>query len=111
MDSQVGRGSVCLLSAVDSVAHDGESAESGQSGHGNVLVMDDDEAVRNVVSRLLSNYGYTVRCTASGKEYIDAYDEAFKAGEPFDAVIIGMTIAGGMGKKGGRSSFAASTPR
>jgi PAS domain S-box-containing protein len=102
VDSQVGRGSVFsfYLPAIDSVAQDSEEAvEPGQSGHGNVLVMDDDEAVRNVVSRLLSNYGYTARCTASGKETIEAYTEAFQAGGPFDVVIMDLTIPGGMGGK------------
>jgi PAS domain S-box-containing protein len=63
----------------------------------NVLVMDDDNSVRTVISQLLKNSGYSVFCTATGEETIAEYDRALKSGAPFDVVVMDLTIPGGMG--------------
>jgi len=67
------------------------------AGRGRVLVMDDETSVRNVASRMLASMGYEVQATDEGAEAIAAYRSAFAAGNAFDAVILDLTIPGGMG--------------
>ena len=66
---------------------------------GRVLVMDDEELVRNVACRILSSAGYETSQVKDGDEAIDAYLEAKLAERPFDLVIMDLTIPGGMGGK------------
>lgn len=62
-----------------------------------VLVMDDDEAVRHLLDTVLSNLGYHVQTARDGAEAIAAYEEAKIAGKHFDAVLLDLTVSGGMG--------------
>jgi CheY-like chemotaxis protein len=72
-----------------------EAGELG--GRGRILVMDDEEAVRDVAESMLESLGYSVVLARDGEEAIEAYREAMASGEPFDSVIMDLTIPGGMG--------------
>ena len=65
--------------------------------HGRVLVMDDEELIRMLASRMLSGFGYEVECAQDGREAIAKYSEALDAGKRFDVVILDLTIRAGMG--------------
>lgn len=68
------------------------------SGEGKrVLVMDDEEVIRNLLARILEVLSYTSHCVADGNAAVESYVEAAQAGEPFDVVILDLTIPGGMG--------------
>jgi PAS domain S-box-containing protein len=75
-----------------------KSVSSGQAG-GKVLVMDDEEIIRKMLNNMLSLAGYTVELSADGAEALEKYQQAKKAGDPFNAVIMDLTIPGGMGGK------------
>jgi signal transduction histidine kinase/ActR/RegA family two-component response regulator len=62
-----------------------------------VLVMDDEEAVRNLVKAVLSRLGYEVRTAAEGAEAIALYESARASGLGFAAVLLDLTVIGGMG--------------
>jgi PAS domain S-box-containing protein len=66
-------------------------------GKGKVLVMDDEEPVRDVARNMLECIGYTVAMVKDGSEAISAYQAAKDGGAPFDLVIMDLTIPGGMG--------------
>ncbi len=66
-------------------------------GNGRVLIMDDEEAIGDIASGILSREGYEVECTRNGAEAIEAYARAKKKGRPFEVVIIDLTVPGGMG--------------
>lgn len=68
-------------------------------GSGRVLVMDDEEMVRDVADKILSNLGFTVVSSRDGAEAVALYQEAMQNGRPFDVVIMDLTIPGGMGGK------------
>jgi len=68
-------------------------------GKGKILVMDDEETIREFLYAELTEVGYEVQLTDDGAEAIEQYGEAKKAGQPFDAVILDLTIPGGMGCK------------
>ena len=69
-------------------------------GAGRILVVDDEELVRNVVVRLLSNLGYEVVTVADGHEAVEYYRQF---GRDVSAVIIDLM----MPEMDGRRCFAA----
>jgi CheY-like chemotaxis protein len=68
-------------------------------GKGKILVMDDEESIRKVSEKILKELGYEVRCASDGADTIALYQEAARSGRSFDAVIMDLTIPGGMGGK------------
>lgn len=66
-------------------------------GKGKILVMDDEEMIRDLAGRLLSRFGYVAGFARDGAEAIEMYRKAGDSGDPFDAVILDLTIRGGMG--------------
>lgn len=68
-------------------------------GKGRILLMDDEEMVRNVAGKMLGHIGYEVEFAGDGDKAIELYKEAKESGHPFDAVIMDMTIPGGIGGK------------
>ena len=68
-------------------------------GQGKVLVMDDEEMVREVLDRMLSLLGYEVDFATDGSQAIEKFIKAKEANQPFAAVILDLTIPGGMGGK------------
>jgi PAS domain S-box-containing protein len=69
------------------------------SGAGRVLIMDDEEMVREVTGRMLERMGYEVDYASDGAEAIRKYRDARYSPVAFDAVIIDLTVPGGMGGK------------
>ena len=67
------------------------------TGKGRILLMDDDEMLIKGSSDLLHEIGYKADSAKDGKEAIDKYKEAKESGKPYDAVILDLTIPGGMG--------------
>jgi CheY-like chemotaxis protein len=65
--------------------------------HQKILVMDDEAAIRDLTSQLLSTLGYEVTAVPDGMEAVKVYERALRRGENFQAVILDATIRGGMG--------------
>jgi PAS domain S-box-containing protein len=72
-------------------------ALSAPRGGGRILVMDDDPELREVLSGQLTQLGYFVETTADGHGAVDRYTDAFRRDEPFDLVILDLTVPGGVG--------------
>ncbi len=70
-----------------------------RTGRGLVLVMDDEELIRDGTRRMLGHLGYSVAVARNGEEAIAAYRRAWEHGEPFDVVIMDLTVPAGMGGK------------
>jgi two-component system cell cycle sensor histidine kinase/response regulator CckA len=68
-------------------------------GQGKILVMDDDVMVRDMLSGMLQNLGYEAHCAENGEEAIKLYIAALDVNQPFTAVILDLTVPGGMGGK------------
>jgi len=66
-------------------------------GKGRILVMDDEEIIREMLNKMLPLAGYEVELTSDGAEAIKQYAKAMESGQPFDAVIMDLTIPGGIG--------------
>jgi PAS domain S-box-containing protein len=68
-------------------------------GEGRVLVMDDEEMIRKLAGELLTYLGYEVDFATDGTEAVARYRQALASRKPFDAVILDLTVKGGMGGK------------
>ncbi|MEE8320076.1 MAG: PAS domain S-box protein, partial [bacterium] len=69
-----------------------------QKGHGKVLIMDDEEIIRDIARGMLEHLGYKVETANDGAEAIEKYSKTLNS-EPFDVVILDLTIPGGLGGK------------
>ena len=67
------------------------------TGQGRILIMDDEKKIREVVGQMLKALGYEVTMTNNSREAVRSYQEALKSGLRFDAVIMDLTVPGGMG--------------
>jgi PAS domain S-box-containing protein len=68
-------------------------------GKGRILVMDDEDMIRDAIGEMLNRIGYEVEYARDGREAIEKYNRARKSERPFDIVIMDLTIPGGMGGK------------
>lgn len=69
---------------------------SAQRSKGRVLLMDDEQAVRDMAVQILGACGYEVVAAKDGEESIELYRSAGESGPPFDVVILDLTVRGGM---------------
>jgi two-component system, cell cycle sensor histidine kinase and response regulator CckA len=103
-ESREGEGSVFSfhLPAAEGPARErpetGARAERG-SAAGRVLVMDDEPLILNVVSHMLAFLGYRCDTVRDGDEAIERYRRSMQEGGRYDAVIMDLTVPGGMGGK------------
>ncbi len=74
-----------------------ENGELGEAVKGKILVMDDEEMIRDFVREALPYIGYEVEAASDGSEAIDLYKIASGNGKTFDAVIMDLNVPGGMG--------------
>ena len=76
-----------------------ESKSELVPGQGRILVMDDEAIIRELAMTVLAHLGYEVETVADGAECIKVYTAARDAGRPFTALVMDLTIPGGMGGK------------
>ncbi len=78
-----------------------KKAETGKAlfGKGKILIMDDEDFIREVAGKMVESLGYSAEFASDGAEAIELYGKALKSEEPFAAVIMDLTIPGGMGGK------------
>ena len=62
-----------------------------------VMVMDDEQMVRNLTQSQLSTLGHEAILVEDGEEAINTYQELQDTNTPVDLVIMDLTIPGGMG--------------
>ena len=68
-------------------------------GKGKILVLEDEGGVADVTKEILVTLGYSPDIAATGEDALHKYSAALERGEPFAAVILDLTIRGGMGGK------------
>jgi len=102
IESEVGRGTevriflpASITSFVQPAPLSGLSARTGAK----VLLMDDEEFLLDAIGSVIRSFGYSVETALDGKSAIDKYKTALSSGSRFDAIILDLTIPGGMGGK------------
>jgi PAS domain S-box-containing protein len=79
-------------------------APSLRFGTGRVLFMDDDPKISSLTATMLESLDYKYDLAKNGEEAISLYQRYLKIGRPYDAVIMDITVVGGMG---GEEAFKA----
>ena len=82
----------------------------GVYGSAKILVMDDEEMIREVASEMLKRKGYSVETASDGKIAVEMYRESMASKKPFDVIIMDLTIPGGMGGKEAVKDILAINP-
>lgn len=100
VDSTPGLGSVFTIDMP--ATHDVPTATppvatATETGSERLLVMDDEAPLRKLLEAVLQRLGYQVQSARDGAEAIALYEDAIAAGRPFDAVLLDLTVSGGMG--------------
>jgi len=104
IDSADGRGTLAeiLLPASKEALRD-DPADSKDcrtepfQGSGRILVMDDEEMILKLSALILQRLGYEAEFSRRGEEAVERYRQALQEGARFDAVILDLTVRGGMG--------------
>ncbi len=103
--SEPGQGTTftILIPAERSSQRGADQASSGDVSPamvaGRVLVVDDEEIIREVLVEMLALSGYTIDTADEGETGKEMYQEALDNGNPYNLVIMDLTIPGGMGGK------------
>ncbi|MCB8814937.1 hybrid sensor histidine kinase/response regulator [Desulfosporosinus shakirovi] len=100
VESEPGQGtavSVYLPAIPGTALSEKKAIEPLLSGYGKILVMDDQTSIREVIGGMLTQLGCEPAFAVDGEEAILLYREASERGEPYDAVIIDLTVPGGAG--------------
>ncbi len=114
VDSEVGVGTTVFIDlprtvgAVQPVLVSSERTRPARRGR--VLVMDDEEMIRELASEMLTHLGYECEAATDGNEAIARYKDAMGEGTPFDVVVMDLTIPGGMGGKEAIGALLAVDP-
>lgn len=77
----------------DAVNHPSRPA----TGQGKILVMDDEKNIQEVVGQMLNMIGYEATVANNSQEAVRLYQKALQNGQKYDAVIMDLTVPGGMG--------------
>ena len=101
VNSELGIGTIFNIYLVASPEHITINRKTNKPvyGQGKILIMDDDEDILNIAGEMLSTLGYEVEYAKNGVEAIDKYKKMLEQNNPFDLVIMDLTIPGGMGGK------------
>lgn len=88
-------------------------ARQGADDHkgGSILVMDDEEMIREIADAILTHLGYTVTTCTRGEEAVELYRTSLQTGVPFLAVIMDLTIPGGIGGKQAAEQILSFSPQ
>ncbi len=100
LQSVVGEGtvfSVFLPLADQPVEVQARPAPSLRFGTGRVLFMDDDDHICNLTAAMLQSLDYKFDIAKNGEDAIVLYKRYLNIGRPYDAVIMDLTVIGGMG--------------
>lgn len=100
--SEVGVGTtftIYLPASENKVKPEPKIEENKEVAYGKILLMDDEEPILEIGSELLRMNGYTVDCAHNGEEALSLYKKAWENEDPYQVVIMDLTIRGGMGGK------------
>jgi signal transduction histidine kinase/ActR/RegA family two-component response regulator len=100
VESEPGTGSVFtvdLPASLETPLAETSTAAPPQTGTERLLVMDDEETLRTLFQAVLSQLGYVVQTARDGAEAVALYQAATAAAAGFDAVLLDLTVTGGMG--------------
>jgi PAS domain S-box-containing protein len=104
VESEVGNGTTLFVylpagetSPVEKESEPGTETEIPIFGNGRILIMDDEEMIRELAGKIVTHLGYDVEFARDGSEAVNQYRKALEACTPYDAVILDLTVRAAMG--------------
>jgi DNA-binding NtrC family response regulator len=88
---------IFLPQAAQTAEVEAHRAPTLRFGTGRILFMDDDEKICALTGGMLESLEYKFDTARNGEEAIGLYKRYLNIGRPYDAVILDLTIIGGMG--------------
>ena len=97
--SEIGKGTTFTVYLPSSYSTVNIDPQVIPKGRGRILVMDDEQSICRMVEDALTQFGYEVTVAQDGQAAIDVFSVALASGRNFDAILLDLTIPGGMGGK------------
>jgi PAS domain S-box-containing protein len=90
------------LPATDRPPHREQTADSSRpvpttTRSGKILLMDDQPSLRRMGTVMLERLGFDADCAEDGAEAVAMYSRAIEEGAPYRAVVLDLTVPGGIG--------------
>lgn len=95
----VGTSFEIFLPAIAGAEKTQPAGEDVWKGTGKILLMDDEEELLSATGESLTALGYDITLSRDGRQAIELYTRALEQNQPFNLVILDLTIPGGMGGK------------
>ena len=76
-----------------------EHSKKASPDNGRILVMEEENSLRNLIEKILTKKGFEVACAKEGAEAVELYRSAKALNHSFDAAILDLTVTFGMGAK------------
>lgn len=74
-----------------------ERTEKTLPANGKILVMEEETSIRTLIERMMTQKGFEVVSAKDGTEAVHLYKIALEMHRPFDAVLLDLSVASGMG--------------
>jgi PAS domain S-box-containing protein len=101
VESNVGQGTTLHVNLPAAMTQERDTpidpVRSDRRGKGRILVMDDEMSVRMVTTNMLGFLGHETAAVSDGLAAVKRYERALAKGQPFDAVILDLTVPNGIG--------------
>lgn len=88
---------IYLPASAKQISRDVKVQAPGRTAHAVVLVMDDEEMIRDLAKEMLVHFGYEVLQAKDGNEAVAIFRKHYHSNHPVDIVIMDLTVRGGMG--------------
>jgi two-component system cell cycle sensor histidine kinase/response regulator CckA len=103
VESCIGKGSIFSIYLPASSEATKKTAPMKQAsvhrGSGRILLMDDEATIQRSLEKILGMMGYSVECRSNGKDTLTFLNDEIASARSFTAIILDLTIPGGMGGK------------
>lgn len=106
VESRLGEGTVfslCLPASIERTSSSpvvevvSSSVSASPVERGRILVMDDEEIIRDVLKAMLERMGFRVALAREGRAALELFRFAMAEGDPFVLVMVDLTVIGGWG--------------
>jgi len=114
VQSQPGEGTTFVIhlpASEKNMLNEAVKKSKAMVGQARILVMDDEETVREVVQAMLAHLGHEVMTAGDGAEAVALYEKNRNTSTPIDLILMDLTVPGGMGGKEAVKGILAMDPQ